>query len=283
MLILSSLSTKNEIVDKYTYLVYNMCCRKHRHYIMKNDKIFDSLTQLGLEEKESHLYIASLSIGPSTILKLSKVSGVKRTTIYEIINSLEQKGLMRKEIHGFKTLYSAEHPERLENSLDSKKMLLLKILPELEGLYQLKGTESSIKFYSGLSSIKNVYNDLLKDLKVNDFYYAISNIMEWQGFDEEFFLKNHVGKRSKIGIETKLLFINSELAQKRKRTEKNFNEEIKILPENSKFHVDLVITPYKLVMFQLYEPLIAIVIENKSIIELHREIFELVWNSIKKE
>jgi sugar-specific transcriptional regulator TrmB len=250
---------------------------------MKNDKIFDSLTQLGLEEKESHLYIASLSIGPSTILKLSKVSGVKRTTIYEIINSLEQKGLMRKEIHGFKTLYSAEHPERLENSLDSKKMLLLKILPELEGLYQLKGTESSIKFYSGLSSIKNVYNDLLKDLKVNDFYYAISNIMEWQGFDEEFFLKNHVGKRSKIGIETKLLFINSELAQKRKQTEKNFNEEIKILPENSKFHVDLVITPYKLVMFQLYEPLIAIVIENKSIIELHREIFELVWNSIKKE
>jgi len=247
---------------------------------MKNKKLFDSLIQIGLEEKEARVYLASLSLGPSTILKLSKVSEVKRTTIYEIIDSLEKKGLMKKEIHGFKTLYSAEHPERLENSLDAKRIMLSKMLPELEGLFQLKGTESAIKFYNGLHAIKNIYNDLLKDLKPHEFYYAISNVKEWQGSDEEFFLKNHVERRSKMGIETKLLFTDTELAHKRKKTEQNFNEKVKILPKNSKFHVDLVITPYKLVMFQLHEPKIAIVIENKSIIELQKEMFELIWNSI---
>ena len=250
--------------------------------MIKNDKKFDSLIQLGLEEKEAKVYLASLSLGPSTILKLSKLSGVKRTTIYEITDSLEKKGLMKKEIHGFKTLYSAEHPERLENSLELKRVLLSRMLPELEGLYHLGGTESSIKFYSGLTAIKNIYDDLLKDLKIHDFYYAISNVLEWQGLDEDFFLKNHVEKRSKMGIETKLLFTDSELAQNRKRTERNFNEEVKILPKNSKFHVDLVITPYKLVMFQLYDPKVAIVIENKSIIELQKEMFELIWSSIPK-
>ena len=247
---------------------------------MKNEKIFDSLIQLGLEEKEAKVYLASLSLGASTILKLSKVSEVKRTTIYEIIDALERKGLMKKEIHGFKTLYSAEHPERLENSLDVKKMLLSRMLPELEGLYHLKGTESSIKFYSGLKSIKNIYDDLLKDLKPHEFYYAISNVKEWQGSDEEFFLKNHVEKRAKMDIDTKLLFTDSEIAQRRKQTEKNFNEEIKILPKNSKFHVDLIITPYKLVMFQLYKPQVAIVIENKSIIEIQKEMFEIIWQGL---
>ncbi|MEI8270019.1 MAG: helix-turn-helix domain-containing protein [bacterium] len=248
--------------------------------MIKNEKLFDSLIQIGLEGKEARVYMASLSLGPSTILRLSKISEVKRTTIYELIDSLEKKGLMKKEIHGFKTLYSAEHPERLENSLETKKILLAKMLPELEGMYHLKGTESSLKYYSGLPAIKNIYNDLLKELKPHDFYYAISNVLEWQELDEDFFLKNHIEKRSKMGIETKLLFTDSDLAQNRKRTERNFNEEVKILPENSKFHVDLVITPYKLVMFQLYDPKVAIVIENKSIIELQREMFKLIWSSI---
>jgi len=249
---------------------------------IKNEKLFEYLLEFGLEEKETRVYLASLSLGPSTILKISKTSEVKRTTIYEIIDSLERKGLMKKEVHGFKTLYSAEHPERLENSIEVKRTLLGKILPELEGMYHLKGTESSIKYYSGLPSIKNIYNDLLRDLKPHDFYYAISNIDEWQGLDEEFFFGKHVEDRSKIGITTKLLFINSETAQKRKQTERNFNEEIKILPESSKFHVDLVVTPHKLVMFQLFEPKTAIVIENKSIIEIQKQMFELIWNSLEK-
>ena len=246
--------------------------------MLKNEKLFNSLLQLGLEENEAKVYLASLSLGATTVLKISKHSAVKRTTVYEIILALEKKGLMKKEIHGFKTLFSAEHPERLENSLDAKRVLLRRTLPELEGLYNLKGGESSIKFYSGLTAIKNIYDDLLKDLKPHEFYYAISNIREWQSLDEDFFLGNHVEKRCKMGIETRLLFVDSEMAQKRKTTERNFNEEVRILPEKSSFHVDLVITPYKLVMFQLYEPLVAIVIENKSMIELQKELFELLWN-----
>ncbi|MEI7810176.1 MAG: helix-turn-helix domain-containing protein [bacterium] len=244
-----------------------------------NDKLIENLKEFGLQENEAKIYLTSLSLGPTTILKLSKHSEVKRTTVYEIVDTLEKKGLIKKEIHGFKTLYSPEHPERLENSLESKKVLLSKLLPELEGKYHLKGTESSIKYYEGLDAIENIYNDLLKDLKPHDFYYAISNITEWQGLDEDFFMKNHVEKRAKMSVNTKLIFTDSPLARKRKQTEKNFNEEIKIIPENTNIHLDFVITPYKLVMFQLYSPLVALVIENKSMINAQKEIFDLLWNT----
>ncbi len=247
--------------------------------MMKNDKLLENLSEFGLNENEAKVYLASLSLGPTTILKLSKHGEVKRTTVYEVVDSLEKKGLMKKEVHGFKTLYSPEHPEKLKNTLENKSILLSRVLPELEGKYHLKGTESSIKYYEGFNAIKNIYDDLLKDLKPHDFYYAISNVTEWQGLDEEFFMKNHVEIRAKMNIKTRLLFTDSPLAQSRKTTERNFNEEVKIIPKDTDLHLDLVITPYKLVMFQLHTPLVALVVENQSMITAQKKIFDLLWNS----
>jgi sugar-specific transcriptional regulator TrmB len=217
-------------------------------------------------------------LGGATILRLSKQSGVNRTTTYEIIDSLEQKGLMKKEIKGLKTLYAPEPPERLVGALEAKRILLTNTLPELEGKYHLKSTGSSIKYYEGLNAIKNVYDDLLKDLKPGDFYYVISNTAEWQNLDDDYFMKNHIEKLRDMRINRKVLFVDSPLAQKRKETERNFNEKVKLLPKDANIHVDMAITPYKLINFQLHEPLVALVVENQTMINTQKEIFELLWN-----
>ena len=248
----------------------------------KNEKLFDSLMQFGLDDNEARVYLTALSLGPTTVLKLSKHSEVKRTTVYEVVTALERKGLMKKEVRGFKTLYAPEPPERLENAIETKRTLLSRMLPELEGLYHLKGTEGAIKYYEGLTAIKNIYDDLLKDMKPHDFYYAISNIKEWQMLDEDFFIKNHVEKRASMRLEIKMLLTDSDVAQKRLTTQKNFNEEIRLIDASTNMHVDLVVTPYKLVMFQLHQPLVAIVIENRSMIEMHKSIFELLWKANEK-
>ena len=245
----------------------------------KDEKIINSLIEFGLQENEAQVYLASLSLGATTILRLSKHSGVKRTTVYEIVDSLEKKGLMKKEVHGLKTLYSPEHPERLENTLESKRALLSRVLPMLEGKYHLKGTESSIKYYEGFTAIRNVYDDILKDLKPHDFYYAVSNTTEWQDIGDDYFMKNHVEKRVNMGLTIHLLFVDSEVAQKRKQFERNYNEEIRMLPPDANIHVDMVITAHKLVIFQLHEPMVALVVENQSMITVQKELFELLWKA----
>lgn len=243
-----------------------------------DEKIINSLKELGLEEKEASVYLASLVLGPTTILKLSKQSEVNRTTTYEIIASLERKGLMKKDIHGLKTLFAPEPPERLEGTLEMKRSLLARTLPELEGKYHLKSTGSAIKYYEGLTAIKNLYDDILKDFKPNDFYYVISNTEEWEKLDENYFIKNHIEKLFDLRLNRKVLFVDSPLAQKRKETERNFNEKVKLLPKEANIHVDMVITPYKLVTFQLHEPYVALVVENKTMINTQKEVFELLWN-----
>lgn len=243
-----------------------------------DEKIIDSLKDFGLHENEALVYLASLSLGASTILKIASHSGVNRTTVYEVIDALEKKGLMKKEIHGLKTLYSPEHPVRLESTLEAKRATLARLLPELEGKYHLKGSGSSIKYYEGLAAVKNLYDDILRDFKPHDFYYVVSNTEEWQGLDDDYFMKNHIAKLPPLRLNRNVLFVDSKDARRRKETEKNFNEHVKILPKDANIHVDMVITPYKLVIFQLHEPLVALLIENQTMIDTQKEIFEMLWN-----
>ncbi len=243
-----------------------------------DDKAIELLKDFGLHENEAEVYLASLSLGATTILRLANQSGVNRTTVYEIVESLERKGLMKKEIKGLKTLFSPEHPGRLENALDAKRLALTRLLPELESKYHLKGTGSSIKYYEGLTAIKNLYDDLASELKSTDFYYVVSNTAEWEALDDNYFLKHHVEIFSQKKVDRRVLFVDSPEAQKRKQFEKNFNEQVKILPKDANIHVDLCITPYKLVFFQLHQPLVALVVENETMINTQKEIFEMLWN-----
>lgn len=241
------------------------------------EKTLDLLKDFGLHENEAAVYLASLYLGATTILKLANQSGVNRTTVYEVVEALERKGLMKKEIKGLKTLFSPEHPTRLENTLEAKRSALTRLLPELESKYHLKGSGSSIKYYEGLTAIKNLYDELAHELRSTDFYYVISNTAEWEALDDNYFLKHHIEIFSHKKVDRRVLFVDSPEARRRKEFERNHNELVKILPADSNIHVDLCITPYKLVIFQLHNPLVALVVENTTMIETQKSVFGMLW------
>src|SRR3989344_2889997 len=101
---------------------------------MKNSKLLDILNKIGLSEKEANVYLASLSLGPTTILKLARACNIKRTTIYGIVENLKQKGLMSIEQKGLKKIYAPENPEKLEVILESRQLEFKNHLPEFLGL-----------------------------------------------------------------------------------------------------------------------------------------------------
>ena len=65
---------------------------------MKNEKLQSILKNIGLSETEAEVYLASLSLGPTTILKIARSSGVKRTSVYTIIDALKEKGLALRDL-----------------------------------------------------------------------------------------------------------------------------------------------------------------------------------------
>lgn len=243
-------------------------------------KIINILESLGLSDTESQVYFSMLSLGPATILAISKASEVKRTTIYSVLDSLNRKGLTRIEVKGFKKLYVAEHPKKLESILTARKNDLAELFPELEALYNLKGGEAFIKYYKGSESIKNANYDLLESLQHNDEFLVIGDPERWEDVNKSF-AKDFIVKRNKHSLRIRMMLTDSELARTYKKFERNFHEEIKLLPADSKLDTNLVITPQKILIQQMFSPVLVITIENKSIINMHRELFNVMWNTLE--
>ena len=122
-----------------------------------NNKLINTLKDIGLTEKEATVYLASLSLGSGNVAQIAQVSGIKRTTVYSVLESLKQKGLIRIELIGWKNLFVAENPEKLEFIVDQMRHEVRKTLPEFASVYNLHSSGAFIKYYEGLESIKGVY------------------------------------------------------------------------------------------------------------------------------
>lgn len=269
--------------DFTTYLGYSLpLTRGGLGRGMKNEKLLQILKDVGLEENEASVYLTALSLGPTTVLKISKNSGLKRTTVYGVIEALKHKGLMSIELAGLKQLYRAENPERLEIILENKKREFSSKLPDFMALYKLEGGESSIKYYSGLKSMKQIYLDTLNDVKSGDEYLIITNQKKWFELDPDFWMKEYIEERAKLPCKTRLLSQDSDLAREHQKFQRNFNEEFRIFAEGISINIDMVITPNKIIIVDLLPPLTTLVIENKNIIELQKQMFEILWAGTKQ-
>ena len=247
---------------------------------MKSNQLVETLKELGLSENEAEIYYTTLSLGPSTIIKIARTSGIKRTTIYSVIDSLKQKGLINIQVEGFKKKFVAEDPRKLEEMLETRKERFRNLLPEFDAIYNLKGGESFIKYYEGLPAIKGVYESLIRDIKPHEDYLVMGNQDYWLKHDEKFFM-DFLYRRAKLPINIRMMFQESELAHKWKSQEKNFNSRVKILPIGTKLNTNLVVTPQRVLIHQLIHPVMGIVIENKSVIQMHKEMYEVIWNALK--
>jgi len=249
---------------------------------MKKEQYLEILRNVGLTDHEARVYFSMISLGPSTILKISKSAEIKRTTTYSVIESLMKKGLAKIEVHGFKKLFSAETPEKIDGIIEKRRDQLKTKLKDFLGIYNQGGEETLIKIYEGADATKQIYNSLIQDIKPGEDYLIISDIKKAYDFDNDFFVALRE-RRSKLPIKVRVLLNDRESkeAQKFYEFQKNFNLKAKFLPPNTKLTINMVVTPERLVIHQLDEPITAIVIENKSTIKAHQEMFEVMWNSLE--
>jgi hypothetical protein len=181
-------------------------------------------------------------------------------------------------VDGLKRRYLAEGPETLELLLIAKREKFKAVLPELKDMHKRATGLGQIKYSMGKRGVHTVYNQLLQELDARDFYYVISNLEKWHSLDAAY-LDQFIAKRIKKNIPIKLLVQDSEIARHNKLYEKNFLQEVRLLPQETALVTDTVITPQKVVIVQFAEPLTTFVIENNAIIQAHKEYFEIIWRS----
>lgn len=243
---------------------------------MQNQTI-SGLIELGLTEKEAVLYLSALKTGPTTAQTLALESGLKRATIYGLLDSLTSKGLLHTEIKGVRKLFVVESPEKLASLLEKKKQVLTTIMPSLVQDYlHTSSTANSIKMYHGLSGIKLIYDQILDTLKEGDDYFVISDQSKWYALDPDYF-ETFIKKRATLNLIVKLILQDSEHGRIYQVNEEQYRQKIKFLPKNMNLNINMVIYAQNVLLVQTVEPFLAILIENPNVAAMNKVLFNTIW------
>lgn len=114
------------------------------------------LEEIGLSEKEAKIYLALLQVDSSSIQDLAEKTGINRTTVYPVLESLEKKGLVSETHVGKKVFYVAAPPERLETYVERQRVLfeekakrLEDIIPQIKSIQREQGERPVVKYFEG--------------------------------------------------------------------------------------------------------------------------------------
>lgn len=236
------------------------------------------LQKLGLNDKEAKTYLALLELGESNIQKISKKSGIKRTTVYDVIESLRGRGLLGLTIKNKKIIYFAESPKKLEDNLNNQKAALQNILPELLSVFNLIEKKPKIRFYEN-EDIKEVYENILN--------YPDQEVLAWMAEEAHYvlgreFIDLYISKRIDKKIWARVIAPdNQEMIEQKMADEKSLRKTKLVSSEKFPFDAEINLYGQNKIGIVSFQEKIALIIESKKIFITLKSLFEMGWESIK--
>ncbi len=246
------------------------------------------LQNIGFTEKESQVYVGLLELGEATPLEISQKTGLNRATTYLTLESLAKRRLVSRIDKEKKTIYCVEHPlqildllEKEKNNVEVRINLAKSLMPELEMLEKVTGEKAKVKLYEGKEGIKMIQKEFVRSkpkewLSIYNLNIALKNFPVSKNDHRQIVRKKKLKGRSIAVYNPKVPIIQIPPfpgSERRYLPISKFN-----LPFNSE------VTVYKdKAVFISYEgKLMAVVIQNKGIVDGMRFIFELAWQGSEK-
>ena len=226
------------------------------------------LEKVGLNANEAKVYFAALELGEATIQQIAKKSGVIRTTVYGVSQQLKDRGLLSVTNRKGKTLYLAEHPNKLSNDL---------LLPELLSVANAIDKKPKIRFFEGLGGMKEVYQDTLK--------YPDQELLAWVPkesvgqFDIAYLTEYYVPTRVKNKIWVRAIAPDDiDMKWFKEDDEKSLRKTKIVSHDKFPFRVEINLYGRNKIGIIAFEEKIGLIIESEKIYITMKSIFELNWS-----
>jgi sugar-specific transcriptional regulator TrmB len=251
------------------------------------NKLDEYFKQLGLSEPETKFYLTLLKIGSTTVGNLAQVTGNNRTSAYDYIDSLIEKGLVTKLVKGSKSLVTATNPEEslgylIEEKTQETKALqedFSKVLPLLPQ-FQDPG-EAEVRHYKGKNGVRKIYEEALKAKEVRSYV----NLSEMGGvFPENSDIFTNAFKHNR---ELKMFEIFEDSPQSKIAIQNQANNKsffYKFFPANITLHsVDTLIYDNNVAIINVRNQITGVIFQNTDYYNSSKELFDLIWNVLPNE
>ncbi len=226
--------------------------------------------------------MSAMEIGSlSAVSTIAKKANVNRTTTYDILNSLEQKGLVVSQMRKENRYYQALPPEKIVAYLkeQSRKFSNLAenanhILPELNAHYRASG-RPKVYFYEGDEGLIRVYEETLTS---TEEILAYASDQANQDALPGYFPK-YYKRRAEKNIPIRAIFPDTPKDRERHALDSKELRRSRIVPkEKLDFSPEINFFDDKIMIADWKEKL-GIIIESKEIAKVFKQTFELAWEA----
>ncbi len=243
-----------------------------------------TLQTFGFTEKEATVYVALLELGKGTVTEISRKAGINRTTGYDILDSLSNKGVISVSGKEPKQEYAAESPttitaylKRLSLQTQAHIKKAEEITPELE-LLHAKRNRPKIRFYEGTDGLRQVYEDTLTSTET---IRAYAHLEDLQTAIPNYF-PEYYRRRASKNIHIRAIFPDSPGAKERQAHDVDEKRKTLLVPaETFDFSPEINIYNDK-VMIASWREKLGIIIESTEIADAMKKIYELAWRGAEE-
>jgi sugar-specific transcriptional regulator TrmB len=246
-----------------------------------------TLAGIGFTEKEATIYIAALKSGPVPATALAKASGIKRTTVYFVLEQLISRGVIGTEQTKSTTFYSAISPHRLIALYTEKNKILQESLPDFEKIFKSQLHKPHTQIFEGVDGVRQVYKEAEQFAhKPNEvLYFGSSEHLAKEEYGD--ILESWVNiMKSKNHRARDILDSYGEVQKHYAEAiakNANPNHHIRLAPKTIHFpENDNLIYGNKMAIFSHYKEVFVVVIESESIVNAYRSLYEMAWKSAEE-
>jgi len=243
------------------------------------------LERIGLKEKESKIYIFLLKEGSSLANAIAKKTEILRSSIYDYLDVLLDKGFISYTIQSGKKYFQAVNPQKILDNFQDKKQeeeeTLKKIIPELTSIQNLASSKSKIEVFQGKEGMKTAMSYILRGRPKEILTSGSSGV----GYKLlPFFLEHWHRERAKKKVKLRIIYNDvPESIERIKNGPPLGYSEVRF---SSVAHTSLTGTliynnKICLTIWDLDNPY-AILIESDSIAQSYKDNFELLWKLSRK-
>ncbi len=223
------------------------------------------MQKLGFSVNEVKVYLTLIRLGSSKAGAISKYSNLDRSSTYNALKLLLQKGLCSYVIIGKIKWFQSTEPENILQYLTNKTNLAKEFIPELSNIHKQSKLKENVRLYKGIKGIKSVFEDILKNAKENLIFGSEGQLSERMPL----FAKQFTKKLEKRGTKTKSI-IRTNREKKRKKNKRT-------IPSTTESSVVTNIYSNKIAIIIWSDTPEAILIENKNAAEAYKDYFNFMW------
>ncbi|MFZ6015380.1 MAG: TrmB family transcriptional regulator [Patescibacteria group bacterium] len=247
----------------------------------------EALETAGMTQKEIKIYLELLKIGSGKAGILAKKTELNRTTVYDVLEGLVQKGVVSRYHKGSQTIFSATNPELLINYLENEKQekvakaerdkkRLEELMPQFISLQDIAPMRPKVQFFEGEKGMREAYEDTLAS---REPIMAYANVATMHEALPNFF-PQYYKRRANKKIYIRAICPDNALSRERHKHDQDEMREIRFLPNvRMSFSPEVNIYNNKMLIASWKEKM-AIIIESKELAELEKIKFELIWQAL---